>query len=68
MVAEIIETITAWVTGMISAVVEAIQGVVPIFYNATDSSLTFIGVLALMGLGIGIVSLGIGFVQRLIKR
>jgi len=41
---------------------------VDIFYDDTDGSLTVVGVFALMGLGIGIVSLGIAFVQRLIKR
>lgn len=68
MVTEIISAITAWVTGMVGAVVDAVNGIVPLFYDNTASKLTFVGTLALMGLGIGIVTLGIAFVRRLIAK
>lgn len=71
-VTEIIEAITAWVTGFIGAVVESISGITELFWdstlNAGDGGLTFVGVLAVMGLAIGLVTLGIAFVRRLIAR
>lgn len=68
MVTEIISAITGWVTGMVGAVVNAVNGIVPLFYDTTANHLTFVGTLALMGLGIGIVGLGIAFVRRLIAK
>lgn len=71
-VTEIIEAITAWVTGFISAVVDSVSGMTALFWdaslNAGEGGLTFVGVLAVMGLAIGLVTLGIAFVRRLIAR
>lgn len=68
MVTEIIGSIGEWVSGFITTIVEAIGSVVPLFYDADSSKLTFVGVLALMGLGIGLVTLAIAFVRSLVQR
>lgn len=71
-VTEIIQAITAWVTGFIGAVVDSVSGITALFWDTTLNSgaggLTLVGVLAVMGLGIGLVTLGIAFVRRLIAR
>lgn len=66
MITEIITAITEWLTGMLSAVISAVNGIIPLFYDAdaTGSKLTVLGMLALFGLGFGLVNLGIKFVQR----
>lgn len=61
-VTEVISTITDWVTGFMSAVLNVIQGMVPLFYD--ENGLTILGVLGLMGISIGLVRFGISFVQR----
>ena len=66
MVTEIITAITSWVTGFIGAIVGALEAFVAVFYDGTK--LTSLGTLALMGLGIGLVTLAIAFVTRLFKR
>lgn len=68
MVTEIIGAIGQWVSGFITTIVNAVGSVVPLFYDAETSKLTFIGVLALMGLAIGIVTLAISFVRGLVQR
>ena len=59
---EVISTITSWVTGFMGAVIDVIEGLIPVFYD--DSGLTVLGVLGLMGISIGLVRFGINFVQR----
>lgn len=66
MVAQIMTDITAWVTGFIGAIVGGLEAFVDVFYDGT--ALTPLGSLALMGLGIGLVTLAIGFVTRLFKK
>lgn len=66
MVTEIITTITSWVTGFIGAIVGGLEAFVDVFYDGTK--LTSLGTLALMGLGIGLVTLAIAFVTKLFKR
>lgn len=61
-VTEVISTITDWVTGFMSAVLNVIQGMIPLFYD--ENGLTILGVLGLMGISIGLVRFGISFVQR----
>lgn len=60
---EVISTITSWVTGFMSTIIDVIEGLVPVFYDA-ESGLTVLGVLGLMGISIGLVRFGINFVQR----
>lgn len=62
-VTEVINTITQWVTGFMGAVLDVIQGLIPLFYDA-EGGLTVLGVLGLMGISIGLVRFGISFVQR----
>lgn len=59
---EVISTITTWITGFMGAVIDVIEGLIPVFYN--DNGLTVLGVLGLMGISIGLVRFGINFVQR----
>ena len=59
---EVVNTITSWVTGFMGAILDVIQGLIPIFYN--EEGLTVLGVLGLMGISIGLVRFGINFVQR----
>lgn len=68
MVTEIIQVITSWVTGFIGAIVDGLEAFVAVFYDSAASTLTPLGTLALMGLGIGLVTLAIAFVTRLFKR
>jgi len=58
----ILAGIGAWLTGMLAMVIQTIEGTVALFWDGT--ALTVIGALALMGLGIGLVKLGIGFVKK----
>ena len=59
---EVVSTITSWVTGFMGAILDVIQGLIPIFYD--EGGLTVLGVLGLMGISIGLVRFGINFVQR----
>lgn len=59
----IIAVISAWLTGMLDFVSTAITGVTDLFYNS-ETGLTTLGILGLMGLAMGLVRLGIRFVQR----
>ena len=59
---EVVSTITSWVTGFMGAILDVIQGLIPIFYN--EEGLTVLGALGLMGISIGLVRFGIRFVQR----
>lgn len=68
MITEIITAVQAWLTGMWTFVVETIESAVGIFYGGTPATLTPIGLLALMGLSIGLVTLGLGFVTRFFKK
>lgn len=62
-ISEVINTITQWVTGFMGAIIDVIEGLIPVFYVA-ETGLTVLGVLGLMGISIGLVRFGINFVQR----
>lgn len=53
---DVFESIGAWI-------VTAVSDMIPMFYVA-ESGLTFLGVLAVAGLGVSVVFLLIGIVQR----
>lgn len=53
----VFSAIGTWIVG-------AVKDMTPIFWNATDSSLTLIGVLAVCGLGISVIFLIVGLIQR----
>lgn len=53
-------------TAIITWIVSAIQALVPVFYSA-ETGFTFIGVLAVIGLGLGVVFLVIGVIQNFLR-
>lgn len=68
MISAIITAVGDWLTGMWTFVLDTIEGAISIFYGGDPATLTPIGLLALMGLAIGLVTLGLGFVTRFFKR
>lgn len=62
---DLITAVTTWITGMLTWVIDSVTGIIPIFYDSTQttgSKITFIGYLGLFGLAVGMVKLGINFV------
>lgn len=53
----VFSAIGTWIVG-------AVKDMIPIFWNATDSSLTLIGVLAVSGLGLSVIFLVVGLIQK----
>lgn len=62
----ILDTIFAVLTGVLGWLIEGITSVVGVFYDA-QTGLTFIGIMALIGLAIGIGRLVLAWVRSLIK-
>lgn len=62
MTASVITAITAVFTAIFEWIITAIEAVVPVFYGA--EGLTFLGVLALVALGISIFFLVLGLIQN----
>lgn len=59
-----LQIVGAWITGMLGWITNGISAVIPIFYTAgPEGGFTFIGMLALFGIAVGIVSLVIAFVR-----
>ena len=67
MVAELWSIISEVLTGFITALVSAFDGITAVFYDATDG-FTVIGQLLLIGLGMGIVYFAFKFIRNLIRR
>lgn len=59
-----IEAVTGVFTEIGSWITTEIQSLTALFYNSTDSSLTFLGLLAVCGLAFSVVFLLIGIIQR----
>lgn len=53
----VFSAIGTWIVG-------AVEDMIPIFWNSTDSSLTLIGVLAVAGLGLSVIFLVVGLIQK----
>lgn len=53
---EVFEAVGTWIT-------QAVQNIIPMFY-ATETGLTFLGVLAVAGLAFSVVFLIIGLIQN----
>lgn len=68
MIEQFLETILAWLTGFWGFVSASITSGVGIFWNATTSTLTPIGILGLFGVAVGLVYMGLGFVSRFFKK
>lgn len=70
-VTSIFEVLGTIITQLVSLIGDLFEGVVTIFYKAGESGaageLTFVGVLALVGVGVGLFWLGFGFIRNLIK-
>lgn len=66
MIQDFIDTVGAWVTGFISWLGDLFEGIAGLIYGA--EGFTFIGLLMLFGLAVGLVYFGINFVTRLVKK
>lgn len=60
-------TVAEWITAIVSFIVDAFAGVIPIFYDET-TGFTFYGILMLFALAVGFVSLALGWLTRLLKK
>lgn len=56
-ITEVFDAIGTWITS-------AVNDLIPMFWNATDNTLTILGTLAVVGLGFSVVFLLIGIIQR----
>lgn len=65
-VTQLWEVVSSVVSGMISALVSALSSLTVVFYE-TETGFTFIGVLLLMGIGVGLVYFVFRFVQNLVR-
>ena len=66
MINQILETVTAWVSGFTTMFVSIFENLVKIFYTA-ESGMTLVGTLALAGLGIGLVYFAYRVIRKLIR-
>lgn len=60
----VITAMTECFTAVFTWIKTAIVSMVDVFYSSADGSLTFLGVLALVSLGIGLAFLIIGVIQN----
>jgi hypothetical protein len=67
MIAEIFDTIVAVVTEYIAVLQNLFEGLVEIFYDSGTTSLTLLGTLALIAVGVGIVAWAFGLVKSLFR-
>lgn len=67
MVAQIFQEIAAAITAMLSALTSAITGVTSLFYDSTNG-MTFLGVLLLIAVGVGIVYWAFNLIKGLVRR
>lgn len=56
-ITNVFDSIGTWISG-------AVNDLIPMFWNASDNSLTILGTLAVVGLGFSVVFLLIGIIQR----
>lgn len=68
MVADIFAEISAAITQMLTCLTSAITGVTSLFYDATNSKMTFLGVLLLIAVGVGIVYWAFNLIKGLVRR
>lgn len=65
-ITEVISAVGEWIEGIFGWLVEAIEGVVTIFYDS--DGLTIIGVLLLFGLAMTLVFFAFRFIRGLIRK
>lgn len=63
---DFLQTLRDWVQGMIGILIDAITNLSELFY--TDTGITIFGILAIMGLGIGLTRFVLNFVLQLFYR
>lgn len=66
MVQEILNTIMAWLTGFWQFINITITEAIKLFYS--NDALTPLGILALFGLAVGVVYLGLNFVRSFFQK
>ena len=66
MINQVLETVTAWVTGFTTMFVSIFENLVKIFYTA-EGGVTLVGTLSLAGLGIGLVYFAYRVIRKLIR-
>ena len=67
MVTEIFETIGSALTGFMEVLQTGFGGVVDLIWNSTDNTMTPLGVILLVGLGVGICYFALSFIIRAIR-
>lgn len=67
-ITEFLAQLGAWLSGFWGLVSETIDGALALFWDSTTSKLTIMGTLLLFGIAVGLVYMGLNFVQRLIKK
>lgn len=65
-ITEVISAVGEWITGIFGWLVDAVEGVVAIFYNS--DGLTIVGVLLLFGLAMTLVFFAFRFIRGLIRK
>lgn len=67
MVQDFISIVGEWITGFLSWLTTIFSGITTLFYVPTEG-FTFIGTLLLFGLAVGLITMGLMFVMRLIRK
>jgi hypothetical protein len=67
MIVEIFDTILDVVEAYTDILLSVFEGLVGIFYDGTTTSLTLLGTLALIAVGVGIVAWAFGLVKSLFR-
>lgn len=67
MIADIFDAIVTVVTEYITVLQGLFEGLVEIFYDSTGATLTLLGTLALIAVGVGIVAWAFGLVKSLFR-
>ena len=67
-IAEFLAIVGAWLAGFWGLVSDTIDGSLALFYNSVTNNLTIFGILSLFGLAVGLVYMGLQFVQRLLRK
>lgn len=71
MIQAFIEAVGLWITGMVSWLGSIFTGITQLFFVSSETGngeFTFLGLLMLFGLAVGLVYFGIQFVVKLIKK
>jgi hypothetical protein len=67
MIVSIFETVADVITSYIEVLTQSFEGLVAIFYDSTAESLTLLGTLALIAVGVGIATFAFNLVKGLFR-